>query len=102
MAGLDPGPIAVISVAVFFLVWYYAAFVYSRRVAARVARGVKDAVLALGGTSKIRWFGTTAFRMTTEAGGPPLKETSRTGALRPPGMPIHLGAGTGQGRPDAA
>ena len=24
MAGLDPGPIAVVSVAVFFLVWYYA------------------------------------------------------------------------------
>src|SRR2546426_3172104 len=102
MAGLDPGPIAVISVAVFFLVWYYAAFVYSRRVAARVAREFKDAVLALGGTSKIRWFGTTAFRMTTEAASPPFKEASVTVTLRPREMPINWAIGTVQGRRDAA
>ena len=102
MAGLDPGPIAVISVAVFFLVWYYAAFVYSRRVAARVAREFKDAVLALGGTSKIRWFGTTAFRMTTEAASPPFKEASVTVTLRPREMPINWAIATAQGRRDAA
>src|SRR2546425_2142466 len=102
MAGLDPGPIAVISVAVFFLVWYYAAFVYSRRVAARVAWEVKDAVLALGGTSKIRWFGTTAFRMTTEAATPPFKEAVVTVTLRPREMPINWAIATAQGRRDAA
>src|SRR2546425_7356622 len=102
MAGLDPGPIAVISVAVFFLVWYYAAFVYSRRVAARVAREFKDAVLALGGTSKIRWFGTTAFRMTTEAATPPFKEAVVTVTLRPREMPINWAIATAQGRRDAA
>ena len=102
MAGLDPGPIAVVSVAVFFLVWYYAGFVYSRRVAARVAREFKDAVLALGGTSKIRWFGTTAFRMTTEAASPPFKEASVTVTLRPREMPINWAIGTAQGRRDAA
>src|SRR6267143_1943237 len=102
MAGLDPGPVAVVSVAVFFLVWYYAAFVYSRRVAARVAREFKDAVLALGGTSKIRWFGTTAFRMTTEAASPPFKEASVTVTLRPREMPINWAIGTVQGRRDAA
>src|SRR5947208_10139955 len=102
MAGLDPGPIAVVSVAVFFLVWYYAAFVYSRRVAARVAREFKDAVLALGGTSKIRWFGTTAFRMTTEAATPPFKEAVVTVTLRPREMPINWAIATAQGRRDAA
>src|SRR5256885_13278205 len=102
MAGLDPGPIAVVSVAVFFLVWYYAAFVYSRRVAARVAREFKDAVLALGGASKIRWFGTTAFRMTTEAASPPFKEASVTVTLRPREMPINWAIATAQGRRDAA
>jgi hypothetical protein len=102
MAGLDPGPTAVIGVAVFFLVWYYGAFVYSRRVAARVAREFKDAVLALGGTSKIRWFGTTAFRITTEAASPPFKEASVTVTLRPREMPINWAIGTTQGRRDAA
>src|SRR2546425_12602261 len=102
MAGLDPGPITVVSVAVFFLVWYYAAFVYSRRVAARVAREFKDAVLAIGGTSKVRWFGTTAFRMTTEAASPPFKEASVTVTLRPREMPINWAIGTAQGRRDAA
>src|SRR5256885_2282304 len=98
----EPPPIAVISVAVFFLVWYYAAFVYSRRVAARVAREFKDAVLALGGTSKIRWFGTTAFRMTTEAASPPFKEAVVTVTLRPREMPINWAIATAQGRRDAA
>ena len=40
MAGLDPGPIAVVSVAVFFLVWYYAAFVYSRLILDRNVLGI--------------------------------------------------------------
>src|SRR3989441_5617120 len=102
MAGLDPGPIAVVSVAVFFLVWYYAAFVYSRRVAARVAREFKDAVLALGGTSKIQWFGTAAFRMKTEGANPPFQEFSLTVTLRPREMPINWAIGTAQGRRDAA
>src|SRR5207244_6243030 len=78
------------------------AFVYSRRVAARVAREFKDAVLALGGTSKIRWFGTTAFRMTTEAASPPFKEAVVTVTLRPREMPINWAIATAQGRRDAA
>jgi hypothetical protein len=102
MAEPDLGLIAVFSVAVFFLVWYYAAFVYSRRVAARVARELKEAVLALGGTSRVRWFGTTAFRMTTEGASPPFKEASVTVTLRPREMPINWAIGTAQGRRDAA
>src|SRR2546425_12001828 len=102
MAGLDPGPITVVSVAVFFLVWYYAAFVYSRRVAARVAREFKDAVLALGGASKIRWFCPTAFPVTTRAASPPLKEASRTGTPRPRGVPVNLRVRAGPGARGAA
>ena len=102
MAEPDPGLIAVFSVAVFFLVWYYAAFVYSRRVAARVARELKDAVLALGGTSRVRWFGTAAFRMTTEEASPPFKEASVTVTLRPREMPINWVIGTVKGQRDAA
>ncbi|TLZ94499.1 MAG: hypothetical protein E6K04_01600 [Methanobacteriota archaeon] len=63
MADLDLETIAVL-VLMFFLVWYYAASVYSRRLAARVARELRGPVLGLGGTSQVRWFGTTAFRMT--------------------------------------
>src|SRR2546425_8941732 len=102
MAEPDPGLIAVFSVAVFFLVWYYAAFVYSRRVAARVARELKEAVLALGGTSRVRWVGTTAFRMTTEGASPPLKEASVTGTLRPREMPINWAIWAAPGRRDTA
>src|SRR5256885_3693324 len=73
----------------FFLVWYYAAFVYSRRLAARVARELKGPVLGLGGTTQVRWFGTTAFRMTAEGANPPFKEFSVTVTLRPREMPIN-------------
>ncbi len=102
MAELDLGLITVLVVAGFFLVWYYAAFIYSRRLAARVARELKDAVLALGGTSSVRWFGTTAFRMTTEDARRPFRQVSVTVTLRPREMPINWAIGTAQGRRDAA
>lgn len=102
MADLDWGLVAVFAIAAFFIVWYYAAFVYSRRLAARVAKELKDAVLGLGGTSKVRWFGTTAFRMTTEGASAPFREVSVTVTLRPREMPINWVIGTAQGRRDAA
>lgn len=102
VADLDLGLIAVFVIAVFFIVWYYGAFVYSRRLAARVAGEFKDAVLGLGGTSRVRWFGTSAFRMTTEGANPPFKEFSVTVTLRPREMPINWAIATAQGRRDAA
>ncbi|HEX9340997.1 MAG TPA: hypothetical protein VF992_07515 [Thermoplasmata archaeon] len=102
MADVDWGLIAVFAIAVFFLAWYYGAFLYSRRLAGRIATELKDAVLALGGTSQIRWFGTTAFRMTTEGANAPLRDVSVTVTLRPREMPINWAIGTAQGRRDAA
>ncbi len=102
MADVDWGLVAVFALAVFFLGWYYAAFVYSRRLAGRVATELKGAVLALGGTSQIRWFGTTAFRMTTEGANAPFRDVSVTVTLRPREMPINWAIGTAQGRRDAA
>ncbi len=92
----------VLALAVFFLAWYYAAFIYSRRLAGRIATELKGAVLGLGGTSQIRWFGTTAFRMTTEGATPPFRKVSLTVTLRPREMPINWAIGTAQGRRDAA
>ncbi len=102
MADLDPGLSAVLLVAGFFLVWYYAAFAYSRRLARRIGTELKGAVVGLGGTSKIQWFGTTAFRLTTEGAKPPFREFSVTVTLRPREMPINWAIGTAQGRRDAA
>jgi hypothetical protein len=104
MAGPSLGliDIAVFVVAIVFLVWYYAAFVYSRRLAARVARELKGAVLGLGGTSQVRWFGTAAFRMSTEGANPPFKEFAVTVTLRPREMPINWAIGTARGRRDSA
>ena len=102
MADLDPGLIAVLVVAGFFLVWYYGAFVYTRRLARRIGTELKRAVVGLGGTSKIQWFGTTAFRMRTEGANPPFQEFSLTVTLRPREMPINWAIGTAQGRRDAA
>ena len=102
MADFDWGLIAVVAVAVFFLGWYYAAFIYSRRLAGRVAKEFKDAVLGLGGTSRVRWFGTTAFRMTTEDANPPFRQVSVTVTLRPREMPINWAVGTAQRRRDVA
>jgi hypothetical protein len=102
MADLDSGLIAVFTIAAFFLIWYYGAFVYTRRLAARVARELKDAVLGLGGTSKIRWFGTGAFRMTTEGATAPFREFSVTVTLRPREMPINWAIAKAQRRQDAA
>lgn len=102
MADGDLGLAAVLVVAAFFLAWYYGAFVYSRRLAARIARELKDSVLGLGGTSTVRWFGTTAFRMTTEGADPPFKDFSVTVTLRPREMPINWAIGTAQGRRDTA
>jgi len=101
VADLDLETIAVLVVAGFFLAWYYAAFVYSRRLAARVARELKGPVLGLGGTTQVRWFGTTAFRMTAEGASPPFKEFSVTVTLRPREMPINWAIGRAQGRRDA-
>jgi hypothetical protein len=102
VADPDLGLIAVLVVAGFFLVWYYGAFLYSRRLAARVARELKAAVLRLGGTSSIRWFGTTAFRMKTVGADPPFKEFSVTVTLRPREMPINWALATAQRRRDSA
>ena len=102
MVDLDPGLIAVIVVAAFFLVWYYGAFVYTRRLAQRIGTELKRAVIGLGGSSKIQWFGTTAFRMRTEGASPPFQEFSITVTLRPREMPINWAIGTAQGRRDAA
>ncbi|HYS99699.1 MAG TPA: hypothetical protein VEO20_03455 [Thermoplasmata archaeon] len=102
MVDVDPGLVAVLVVAVFFLGWYYAAYIFSRRLAGRVAKELKEAVLALGGKARIQWFGTTAFRMTTEGADPPFREFSVTVTLRPREMPINWALGTAQGRRDAA
>ncbi len=102
MVDLDPGLVAVIVVAAFFLVWYYGAFVYTRRLARRIGTELKRAVVGLGGSSKIQWFGTTAFRMRTEGASPPFQEFSITVTLRPREMPINWAIGTAQGRRDAA
>src|SRR5438309_11381591 len=80
----------------FFLVWYYAASVYSRRLAARVARELRGPVLGLGGTSQVRWFGTTAFRMTAQGASPAIKEFSVTVTLRPREMPTNRPIGRAQ------
>src|SRR2546425_4979056 len=93
---------AVLVVAGFFLAWYYGAFVYSRRLARRIGTELKQAVVGLGGTSRIQWFGTTAFRTTTEGANPPFQEFSVTVTLRPREMPINWAIGTAQGRRDAA
>jgi hypothetical protein len=102
VAEVDWSLAAVFGVAVLFLVWYYAGFLYSRRLAGRIAKELKDAMLALGGTSSIRWFGTTAFRITTEDANPPFRQISLTVTLRPREMPINWAIGTAQGRRDAA
>ena len=102
MAETDPRLVVVLVVAAFFSAWYFAAFVYSRRLAARLAREMKEAVLGLGGTWKVRWFGTTAFRMTTEEADEPFRGVSVTMTLRPREMPINWAIGMAQGRRDAA
>ncbi len=102
MADIDWGLGAVFGITIFFLAWYYAAFLYSRRLAGRIATELKDAMLALGGTSSIRWFGTGAFRITTEDAQPPFQQISLTATLRPREMPINWAIGTAQGRQDAA
>src|SRR2546421_2507501 len=84
------------------MAWYYAALVYTRRLARRIGTELKRAVVGLGGTSKIQWFGTTAFRMKTEGADPPFQEFSLTVTLRPREMPINWAIGTAQGRRDAA
>ncbi len=98
----DPSLIAVLGVAGFFTAWYFAAHIYSRRLARRIGTELKAAVLGLGGNSRIQWFGTTAFRMTTEGAKPPFKEVSITVTLRPREMPINWAIATGQGRRDTA
>ena len=102
MVVLDPSLIAVLAVAAFFLVWYYAAYVYSRRLARRIANELRDALLKWGGRSRVQPFGPTAFRMSTEDANPPFKEVSVTVTLRPREMPINWALGTAQGRRDAA
>jgi len=102
VVNLDPGLVAVLVVAAFFGVWYYGALVYSRRLVRRIATELKGALRDLGGTSKIQWFGMTAFRMMTDGTNPPFREFSVTVTLRPREMPINWAIGTAQGRRDAA
>src|SRR5438046_9341329 len=98
MAETDLGLVAVLAVAAFFSAWYFAAFVYSRRLAARLAREMNEAVLGLGGTWKVRWFGTTAFRMKTEVADGPFRAVSVTLTLRHRQMPTKWPRGKGSDR----
>ncbi|HYM39731.1 MAG TPA: hypothetical protein VEY12_06260 [Thermoplasmata archaeon] len=102
MADLDPGLIAVLGIAVVFIVWYFAGSIWNRRYARRLANELRDALLAQGGTSKVQPFGTTAFRMTTEGANPPLRDLAVVVTLLPREMPLNWGLGLAQGRRDAA
>src|SRR5205807_8157682 len=73
VAETDLGLVAVLAVAAFFSAWYFAAVVYSRRLAARLASEMKEAVLGRGGTWEGRWVRTAALRMTTEEADEPLR-----------------------------
>lgn len=102
VAEYDISLIAVIALAVLFIAWYYVGFAYNRRQARRVGRELRPAVLALGGTTTIRWFGTSAFRMTTTGANAPFKEVSLTVTMRPREMPINWAVDSAQGRRDTA
>jgi len=102
VAALDPSLIVVLGVAGFFTIWYFAAQIYSRKLARRIGTELKGAVVGLGGTSRIQWFGTAAFRMTAEEADPPFREFSVLVTLRPREMPINWAIATGQGRRDMA
>ncbi len=96
------GLLAVLVLAAVFIVWYIVGSVWNRRLARRIANEMKDALLAQGGTSKVQWFGTTAFRMTTQGANPPFGEISVVVTLQSREMPINWGVGLLQGRRDVA
>lgn len=102
MAESDIALLAVIALAILFIAWYYVGFAYNRRQARRVGTELRPAVLALGGKTTIRWFGTSAFRMTTTGADAPFKEVSLTVTMRPREMPINWAVDSAQGRRDTA
>ncbi len=63
---------------------------------------MRDSLLALGGTSKVHPFGTTAFRMTTQDAKPPFRDISVVVTLLPREMPFNWAIGIAQGRRDTA
>lgn len=102
MATLDPGLIAVLAIAGFFLVWYFIGGSRNRRLARRLANEIRDCLVAWGGTSRVQVFGATAFRMTTEGANPPFREISVVVTLQPREMPINWALAHAQGRRDIA
>ena len=102
MATLDPGLLAVLVIAGFFIVWYFAGGGMNRRLARRLANELRDSLLALGGTSRVQPFGSTAFRMTTEGANPPFRDLSVVVTLEPREMPINWALAHAQGRRDIA
>ncbi len=102
VATLDPGLVAVLVIAGFFLVWYFIGGSRNRRLARRLANEIRDCLLAWGGTSKVQVFGATAFRMTTEDANPPFREVSVVVTLQPREMPINWALARAQGRRDIA
>ncbi len=102
VAALDPGLLAVLIIAGFFLVWYFAGGGLNRRLARRLANEIRDSLLAWGGTSRVQPFGSTAFRMTTEGANPPFRDLSVVVTLEPREMPINWALAHVQGRRDVA
>lgn len=102
MAALDPGLLAVLVIAGFFLVWYFAGGGLNRRLARRLANEIRDSLIAWGGTSRVQPFGSTAFRMTTEGANPPFRDLSVVVTLEPREMPINWALAHAQGRRDVA
>lgn len=98
----DIGLTAVLVLSIVFVVWFFVGGAWNRRLARRLANEMKGAVLALGGTSKVQWRGSTAFRMTTEGSEPPFRYASVIVALRPREMPINWAWGVAAGRTDVA
>ncbi len=102
MAAIDPGLLAVLIIAGVFIAWYFAGALWNRRLARQLANEIRDSLVAFGGTSQVRTFGTTAFRMTTEGANPPFREISVVVTLQPREMPINWGLARAQGRLDVA
>ena len=102
VAELDPGLLAVLIIAGFFILWFFVGGGWNRRLARRLANETRDCLIGWGGTSRVQAFGTTAFRMTTEGANPPFRDLSIVVTLQPREMPINWALARAQGRRDAA